>query len=495
VIPIARRWLARLAVLPLAVLLGLTSIPLFSLLGRFSSGGPRIDWFSFGPTVAFAMGGAVVAVAAGGMLGILLGTRAFPGHRWLLALSVVPIAAPPAFWWIGATRLPTGWADLHGLGAAAIVTGLALSPITLLLVFAALRQMPSNIYQSARIALPPLVRLRAVLIPLLIAPLAGGFLLTVILLLGESEMPFLFGFRTAMTDVVTTFAQTFDVRSTVPLIVPLLLVILVLGGLAGRLLVQSIFAAARGTHGVVPVPGSGWLTLWAALPAVSVAVAIAGYGWALFAPSIEWTRFAVDPWSTAASIAEPVGCAWTALILTVAASYPARRSRGMHAFLWAGLLLFCVPAAIYAIGWLALSQRAGGVAIPPAVAHTSRAVALCTLGFAVGYSRLPPSMDDAAALVPVSHVARASLFVLPLVVPSLAASAALSAAMTYADRDVASLLLSPGASRLTLNLYLASANAPSATIGVLALAVLGGAAITVVLAAAGPALILRRRRD
>lgn len=493
-IPIERRWIARLAVLPMALLLGLTAVPLLALLAHVSGDGIHVEWSSFAPTIAFAIGGAAVATAAGGALGILLGTRSFPGGSWLLALSVVPIAAPPAFWWIGATRLPTGWVDLHGLGVAAVVTGIALSPITLLLVFAALRQMPSNIYQSARVALPPIVRLRAVLIPLLGSPLAGGFLLTVILLLGESEMPFLFGFRTVMTDVVTTFAQTFDVRRTIPFVVPLLIVVLVLGGWAGQLLVRSVFAASRGAHGVVPMRGTAWLTLWSALPAACVAIAITGYGWALIEASTEWSRLVADPWATAASIAEPVGCAWTALILTVLAAYPARRLRAMRAFLWFALLLFCVPAAIYAIGWLALGQSAGGVAIPPAVAHVSRAVALCTLGFGVGYSRLPPSLDDAAALVPVSHVRRASVFVLPLVVPSLAAFAALAAALTYADRDVASLLLPPGASRLTLNLYLASANAPSSTIGVLALAVLIGAGLTVALAAAGPAIVWGRRR-
>jgi hypothetical protein len=46
---------------------------------------------------------------------------------------------------------------------------------------------------------------------------------------------------------------------------------------------------------------------------------------------------------------------------------------------------------------------------------------------------------------------------------------------------------------LTLNLYLASANAPSSTVGALALVVLAGAAVTVILAAAGPALLWGRR--
>jgi ABC-type spermidine/putrescine transport system permease subunit II len=89
---------------------------------------------------------------------------------------------------------------------------------------------------------------------------------------------------------------------------------------------------------------------------------------------------------------------------------------------------------------------------------------------------------------------RALTFVLPLIAPFLIASSALVAALTYADRDVASLLLPPGASRLTLNLYLASANAPSLTVSVFAFAVLVGAGLSIAFAAAGPALLWMRRR-
>ena len=492
-IQIPRRGRARFAVLPMALLLGLTSLPLLALLGYVRHTGSFIDGSSFGLTTAFAMGGAVVATTTGGALGLLFGIRHFPARRWLLVLSAVPIAAPPAFWWIGIIRLASGWVDLNGPGVAAAITGLALSPITMLLVVATLGQTPSNIYQSARVALPPTVRVGAVLLPLLISPLVGGFLLTMTLLLGESEIPFLFGFRTVMTDVVTAFAQTFDVRSSLPLVLPLLLLIFGVGVLAGRVLVPSVFVSSRGSHGIVRTPGRARLIPWAAVPTAWMAFAMAGYAWTAFAaPPGDWARLVV-PSITMASILEPVGCAWAAVFLTLIAAYPARRRRAMRAFLWAGLLLFCVPAAIYAMGWLVIGQSAGGIAILPAIAHTSRAVALCTLGFSIGYSRLPRSLDDAAALVPVSAPRRAALFVLPLIAPSLAASAALAASLTYADRDVASLLLPPGASRLMLNLYLASANAPSSTIGVLALTVFFGAALTLLLAAAAPTLILGRR--
>ena len=148
----------RAAALPMGLLLGLTSVPLLFLLVHISGDAVAIEWSSFGRTLAFAVGGAAVATATGGAIGILSGLRTFPGRRGLLALSVVPIAAPPAFWWIGATRMTSAWGNANGPGPAAAIAGLALSPVTLLLVVAALRQTPSNLYEAARIALPPSAR-------------------------------------------------------------------------------------------------------------------------------------------------------------------------------------------------------------------------------------------------------------------------------------------------------------------------------------------------
>ena len=296
-----------------------------------------------------------------------------------------------------------------------------------------------------------------------------------------------------MTDVVTTFSQTFDVGKTVPLVIPLLLAILALGFLAGGPIMRTVLTSSRGAHGVVRTPASPLLSVAAALPAIGLLLSIGGYAWAIAAAPGGWPWVSIDVSTAVVSILEPVACAWSALIVTLAAAYPARRSGAMRAFLWIGLLFFCIPAAIYAIGWLGVGQLLGGRAIPPIVAHTSRAVALATLGFAVGYSRLPTSLEDAAALVRISAVRRAFVVVLPLIVWPLMAASALAAALTFADRDVSSLLLAPGASRLTLNLYLASVNAPSSTVGALALVVLAGAAVTVILAAAGPALLWGRR--
>lgn len=477
----------------MAGLLALASAPLLYLFFRFEPSAASSDFTSLRATVGFALGGAALASLVGGTSGALVAMLEFAGRRTILALSVVLIAAPPAFWWIGAAHLPgVPWRNVSGVGGGAVIAGLALSPIPLLLVYAALRELPANIYEAARLALAPAPRLVFVLLPLLRPALVSGFLLTLILLLGESEIPFLFGFRTVMTDVVTRFSQTFSIVAVVPLVLPLLLVVLILGLLAAGPLVRTLLASSRGSHGLVRRPAPVAAGLGAAAPAALTLLSLAGYGWATGLPT-PWPRVPVTLPTVVASIVEPVGCAWLSLALALLGAYPARRSPALRHFLWAGLLIFCVPAAVFGIGWIGLGQATGGVAVPPLVAHASRVFGLPALAFAIAYSRLPRSLEDAAQLVPGAAGRRAFLFILPILLPSVAAATALIAALTYADRDVASLLLSPGASRLMLDLYLVSANAPSSTVGGLALVVFAAGALTVGLAAAGPAILWRRR--
>lgn len=486
---------ALLTSLPLAVLLAGAALPLFFLAGRFAAL-PSIDLSSLAQTLAFAAGGATVSVVVGGTVGALAGTLDTPGRRWALALSTVLLAAPPAFWWIGVTRLPVGMGTLGGPASGAIVAGLALAPVTLLLVFAAVREMPSNVYQAARVSLRPTRRFFFVLIPLLRPALMAGFLLTVILLLGESEIPFLFGFRTAMTDIVTTFSQTYDPGRTLPVILPLVATVLVLGLLMAKPLFMTVMPSPRSGRGVVRRRAGLLVGLSVLALPMLVAFSLGGYAWAAVSGAVNgWRRLPLAPSTVAVSIAEPVGCALAGIAMAVLAVYPARRSPAVRPLVLMGLLLFCVPAAVFAIGWIEVGQALGGGAIAPSVAHISRTIGLPALGFLIAYSRLPRSLEDAARLVRVSAVRRAWTFILPLLMPSLVAAAALVAALIYADRDVGSLLLAPGASRLMLNLYLLSANAPSSSIGITALAVLVVGAVVIALAGVGPLVLRRRPRE
>jgi len=478
----------------MALLLGIASAPVVFLLSHARGGLSRLDVQSVANGGLFALEGAAVATAVGTITGLLAGTREFRGRTWVTVLSVVPVAAPPAFWWIGLSRMPLlPLRSVAGLTAGALVAGIALSPVTFLLVLAGLREFAANLYEAARLSLSPVRRLRFVLLPLLRSSIVGGFLLTVTLLLGESEIPFLFGFRTVMTDAVTAFSQTFDVAEVVPLALPLVAIVLLLGMVASRPVLRTLLSSPRGGRGVARKASA--TPLGALAPAGLVVLSLVGYASALAGglgrPS--WPKVPVTLATVVRSLAEPVACAWVALALSVGAAYPARASRAMPWLLSIGLLIFCIPAAILGIGWIGISEVLGGAPVHTSVAHTTRAVGLASLGFAVAFARLPKSLERAARLVPLSPPRRALSLVVPPLAPSFAAVAALVAALTYADRDVASILLPPGSSRLMLDFYLESANAPSSTVGGMALVVFAGAVVTGALAAIGPLALWRSR--
>jgi iron(III) transport system permease protein len=480
---------------PLTALLAASALPTLVLVWRVDTN-RAVELSSLIPALAFALVGAVVSTALGGAIGLAAGTLEVPGRRWGIGVSAALLAAPPAFWWIGLTRLPGGIGRLSGSVAGGCMAGAALTPITLLLVLAATREIPANTYEAARLSLGPVQRLSWVLVPLVAPALMAGFLLTVIVLLGESEIPFLFGFRTAMTDVVTTFSQTFDAGRTAPIVVPLLATVLVIALLMVRPLFAVLLPGARGGRGIIRKPASRFLGASIALLPFLVALALGGYarsalpgGWDV------WRRASVDAGTAVVSVAEPVLSAFVALGLALLAAYPARRTTFVGSFAVTGVLLFCVPTAIVAIGWIQVGQVLGGVSIRPGVAYVSRMIGLAVLGFLIAYARLPRSLEDAARLVPLSPFGRAWTLILPLMSASLAAISALAGALIFADRDVASLLLAPGESRLMLNLYLLAANAPSAVVGATALMVFLAGGVVIGLAAAGPALLGRRRRD
>jgi ABC-type Fe3+ transport system permease subunit len=480
--------------IPLATLLALSVLPLLFVVSRVAAQ-PAVDLTSLLPALAFALAGAAVSTVCGGAMGLAASTLELPARRVAVGVSILLLAAPPAFWWIGVTRLPFGIGRMNGIAPASGLAGLTLAPITLILVLAALREVPTNSYEAARVLLGPVRRFWWVLIPLVRPALIAGFLVATIVLLGESELPFLFGFRTAMTDVVTAFSQTFDPAVTVPIVVPLVVTVLAIALLTVKPLFDVLLAGAAGERGVIRRPVRMYAGVAAALPPLLVVLSLAGYlRAAVSGGSDVWRRAQMDLRSVAESIGEPVLCAFVAVGLAVLAAYPARRSRFARVFAVIGLLLFCVPTAVIAIGWIRVGQVLGGVSIRPGIAYVSRMTGLAVLAFLVAYGRLPRSLESAAQLVPLTSARRAWALILPLVATSLAASSALAAAMIFADRDVASLLLAPGESRLMLNLYLLSANAPSAVIGTTALMVLVAGGIVVALAAAGPALLWLRRR-
>jgi iron(III) transport system permease protein len=472
-----------------SVLLGISAAPLIFII-LSARGAVRVDGGSFMNSAIFACVGASIAVVLGGAEAIVLAMTNAKGHVLANAICVVPLAAPAAFWWLGLQRLGSfATTVFHGEGGAAVISGIALSPVPFLLVTAALHEIPSSALEAARLALPPPSRVVRVLLPMLRSAFIASFLLTTVILIGESELPFLFGFRTVMTDAVTEFARSFDAAEVAPMIVPVLVLVIALAMVMRGALLKTLLAPARGARGVRPTP-QPWHLLAAAPILLLLGASIAGHLSGLTrGGAFDIQRVGAV---AATSIAEAVVWSWITVGAAIVVVYPIRRSPQLRWMLSIAVVLFAAPSAFFAIGCVAFSQRAG-VDVPVGAAHFCRLLGLAIIAFAAAYTRIPRSVDDAAQLVPMSSILRAHRFVLPLLGASSAATALLVATMILSDRDVASVLLPAGAERLMLDLYLTAANAPAFVVSAWAVAVLGSAIIVAVASGAGPWLLWRRR--
>lgn len=117
------------AFVPMTFVTAAAFAPIVALLSRpFSLA--AIDWQPVWNTLVFASTGAAVAVVAGAVAGITIGIRDFAGRRLLTASSLVVLAAPPAFWWIGLTRFAMAAIDVppHDRNIGYVFQDLALWP-------------------------------------------------------------------------------------------------------------------------------------------------------------------------------------------------------------------------------------------------------------------------------------------------------------------------------------------------------------------------------
>src|SRR5262249_46367514 len=157
---------------------------------------------------------------------------------------------------------------------------------------------------------------------------------------------------------------TFDAPQTLPIVIPLVFTVLVIALLVVRPLFAILLTEATGSRGVVKRPVrmiAGGVT--ALLPLMMV-LSLGGDARAAFSGAGGMRRRTlIDVGTIAESITEAVLCAFVAVAFTVLAAYPARRSTTIRAFAMIGLLLFSVPTAIIAIGWIHVGQALGSVSI------------------------------------------------------------------------------------------------------------------------------------
>jgi ABC-type Fe3+ transport system permease subunit len=322
------------------VLLGLplAGFVLESLLG---AGGFHARWDAWRNTLVVAGGAALVGVALGMPVGVVL---SHSRRRLFLALTLLPLLVPPALGAAAWLLLPL---PAPGPVACALILGGVTWPVVALLLQGSLARLPQSALDAASLQLSTGQTLRRVVWPHSRATIATGAALVFLLAASDFTVPATFTVPTVST-VLYERLSVFEYASAAWTALPLL----VLGGaMAAALRRIPIFAQPGAPREFLKGPAlvPAWMATIAAW-LVSVALPICLFASNLGSPRAFFKIVTVN----LPSIAWSAWIAALAAILLVAwASLAPGRSRLEP--VWLAALV--VPGIVTALGALTLSDR------------------------------------------------------------------------------------------------------------------------------------------
>ena len=405
-----------------------------------------------GNSLWIAIGAATLALLLGLPLAWVLARTDLAGRTILGWIALVPALLPPFFMALGGARTMQSllvWA--FGLTGASLqrwnsvlVLGLVCTPLALLLIAPALREVPAGLWEAARLQGGPRGAFRTVTRPAVLPAIVATWLLAFVLSLADFAVPDLLGFmlpaggapaHVFATEVLLQWKQHDNAGRAVATAAPLVAVTFTAVLVALWLLRRSpVFADARGQRRralrrLSPRGRVAAYMLLAALLVVSVGVPFAGIvSWAgtggesaaagaagtpaagaqpgaLFDLSGALDRTAGsrperDRWIKAAA-----GAALLSMLVSVVLVRQALR--GPPVARWAvvavGALALAVPGLVLSVGSMVL-QRHGpnlwpdGSLAPSILVLTARFFAVALMAAWLALRALPRSQEDVAAL-------------------------------------------------------------------------------------------------
>ncbi|MFY9714450.1 MAG: iron ABC transporter permease [Microbacterium sp.] len=439
----------------------------------FALGGEQLAALIFRPRVGELLSNTLLLVALGVPGAVVLGvggawlverTR-LPARRLFAVLLVVPLKIP-------AFVASYGWASaipsIHGLGGGLLVATLAYYPLVYLPVLATLRGLDPALEESARsLGLGPVtVFFRVVLPQLRLAMLGGGVVVALHLLAEYGAFAFL-RFETFTTAIVVAYQSTFagpNAASLGVVLAALCLILLVVEAtLRGRLRYARV---GSGTPTPAPRVALGRATGFVVtglvvLVTASVVVPLSNVArWLLAGDLADWLPL---PGVAAQTILLAAGGAVAALVAAfpvawLAARHPGRITRSIEGAFY---IASSLPAIIIALAIVTISLR-----VIPVVYQTAATVitayvlvflprALVTLR--AGIAQVPEGLEEAAQSLGASPLLARFRITVPLLLPSLAAAAAL-VALGAANELTATLLLAPTGTRTVATEFWAAAS-------------------------------------
>ncbi|MET0853084.1 MAG: iron ABC transporter permease [Microterricola sp.] len=440
----------------------------------FAMGWEQFAELVFRPRVGELLTNTVLLVVLGVPCAVVLGVggawlverTSLPARRVFAVLLVVPLTIP-------AFVASYGWASaipsIHGLGGGLLVATLAYYPLVYLPALAALRGLDPALEESARSLGMNGWRVfsRVVLPQLRLAILGGGLVVALHLLAEYGAFAFL-RFETFTTAIVVAYQATFAGPNAAALgvvLATLCFVVLVIEATArGRLRYARVGSgtpqpASRVELGrVTPLVIAALVVLIGA----AVVVPLANVARWLFATDAsDWQPLLNATWQT---IALSVGGAVAALIVAlpiawIAARYPGRTARALEGAYYVASSL---PAIIVALALVTFTLR-----VLPAMYQTVFTVMAAyviiflpraLVSIRAGIAQVPENLEEVARSLGVSPFRAKLRVTVPLLLPSLAAGAAL-VALGAANELTATLLLAPTGTRTVATGFWAAASA------------------------------------
>ena len=441
---------------------------------------------------------AVFAVVLATVMALLLDRTDLPGRGVLRLILLSPLLIPPfvgAIAWTGLLG-PSGlvnrvWAERFGdplwniYGGDGVVFLLTVHsyPLAYLIIAAALRKVPGDLEQIARIGgASPWRAMRTVTLPLLRPALLAAFTLTAVSNLADFGIPALIGLPeryVTLSTMVYRYIQSGTVDRPLEVVSTIGIVLLLLAVLA-VFVDRRLSRHSRQLDGPVtapqPLPLAGARILTGAL-AWAVGLALTGLpilalaSQALLpAPGVPltWDNLTVD--SIVAAVTAPgtivgvqnslllavgagVVCAFAGLVIGVLTTRT--RSRDNTSLDLLAMLPQAVPGLVIAVGWLIVGRYTGLFDTRWVIlcAYVTAFLAVVVQAVRAPLSTTPTSLEEAARASGASRLRTLRDVPVAMTVPAAATGGVLVALTAVRELTMSVLLVAPGTQTLGVSIF------------------------------------------
>jgi iron(III) transport system permease protein len=456
----------------------------------------------------------VLAVLVGTALALLLERTDLPGRRTLRLLALSPMLMPPfvgAIAWLSllgpSSAVNAFWTarfggplwNLYGGDGVVFLLTLHSYPIAMMIVTAALRRVPADLEQAARIAGSSAPRaLWEVTTPLLRPAMLSSFTLIAVSNLADFGIPSIIGLPeryVTLSTLVYRYLQSGTVEDPLAVVsaIGFVLLVIALLGVAAQAGAPALLplGRARIPAGVITAAVVLAATV---LPLITLAIqsVLPAPGVPLSAETITLASFerALTASGTLTGIGNSVMLATLAAVicgalgLALGTFVTRTRARSNAALLGISLLPQAIPGLVIAVAWLVIAPRIGLYNTPWLIlcAYLTSFLALVVQSVHAPLAATPTTAEEAARVSGASRLRALWDISCRMAVPAAISGAILVALTAVRELTLSVLLLSPGSQTLGVvifNLQQAGAyNASSALSLIVAVVGLAGLGLT-----------------